>query len=106
MARRLLSREDLPAVAADIDLNAFDRKVVADFSLPDGRLKTIPTQHKKLLAILRHILLDFKLGTRYSEKRVNTILSRYHDDTATLRRELVGAGLLAREAGKYWRIES
>ena len=106
MARRLLSREGLPAVAADIDLNAFDRKVVADFSLPDGRLKTIPAQHKKLLAILRHILLDFKLGTRYSEKRVNTILSRYHDDTASLRRELVGAGLLAREAGKYWRIDS
>ncbi len=106
MARRLLSREELPAVAADIDLDAFDRKVVADFSLPDGRLKTIPAQHKKLLAVLRHIVADFKLGTRYSEKRVNTILSRYHEDTATLRRELVGAGLLKREAGKYWRIES
>ena len=106
MARRLLSREELPAVAADIDLDAFDRKVVADFSLPDGRLKTIPAQHKKLLAILRHIVLDFKLGSRYSEKRVNTILSRYHEDTATLRRELAGAGLLAREAGKYWRVES
>jgi predicted transcriptional regulator len=106
MARRLLSREELLAVAADIDLDAFDRKVVADFSLPDGRLKTIPAQHKKLLAILRNLVLDFKLGTRYSEKRINTILSRYHDDTATLRRELVGAGLLAREAGKYWRIES
>ncbi len=106
MARRLLSREELPALAADIDLDAFDRKVVTDFSLPDGRLTTIPSQHKKLLPVLRHIVLDFKLGTRYGEKRVNTILSRYHDDTATLRRELVGARLLDREAGKYWRIES
>ncbi len=106
MARRLLSREELPAAAADIDLDAFDRKVVADFSFPDGRLKTIPAQHKKLLVILRHIVLDFKLGTRYSEKKVNTILARYHEDTASLRRELVGAKLLVREAGKYWRTES
>jgi predicted transcriptional regulator len=106
MAHRLLSREELPEVIADIDLDAFDRKVVSDFSLPDGRLKTIPAQHKKLLAILRHIVTDFKLGTKFNEKRINTILSRYHEDTATLRRELVGAGLLQREAGKYWRIES
>jgi predicted transcriptional regulator len=106
MARRLLSQEELPAVAADVDMNAFDRKMVADFSLPDGSLKTIPAQRKKLLAILRHIVADFKLKTQYSEKRVNTILSRYHEDTATLRREMVGVGLLKREAGKYWRIES
>ncbi len=106
MARRLLSGEELPMVAAGIDLDAFDRKVVADFSLPDGQLKTIPAQRKKLLAILRHIVADFRRGAQYSEKRVNKILSRYHEDTATLRRELVGAGLMEREAGKYWRIES
>ena len=106
MARRLLSREELPAVVADIDLDAFDRKVVTDYSLTDGRLKTIPSQRKKLLAILRHVVTDFRLGTQYGEKRVNTLLSRYHEDTATLRRELVAAGLLLRKAGKYWRIES
>ena len=106
MARRSLSREELLAVATGIDLDAFDRKVVADFSLPGGRLKTIPAQHKKLLAILRHIVTDFRLGTRYSEKRVNEILARHHEDTATLRREMVGAGLLQRQTGKYWRTES
>ncbi|MCE7861844.1 MAG: DUF2087 domain-containing protein, partial [Chloroflexi bacterium CFX2] len=42
----------------------------------------------------------------YSEKRVNEILSGYHEDTATLRRELVGAGLMKREGGggEYWRV--
>lgn len=103
MARRLLSREELPSVIADIDLDAFDRKVVSDFSLPDGSLKTIPAQRKKLLAVLRHIVTDFRFGTRYSEKRVNEILARHNEDTATLRRELVVAGLMDREAGKYWR---
>ena len=103
MARRLLSQEALPAVAADIDLDAFDRKVIEDFSLPDGRLKTIPAQQKKLLAILRHLVANFRFGTRYREARVNEILGAYHEDTATLRREMVGAGLLQRDAGLYWR---
>ena len=45
-------------------------------------------------------------GTRYSEKQVNEILKRYHEDTATLRRELVGFGLMQREGGEgeYWRV--
>jgi len=106
MARRLLSKEDLPAVAADIDMDAFDRKVVSDFSLPDGSLKTIPAQRKKLLAILRHIISDFKPGMQYGEKEVNAILARYHEDTATLRREMVVTGLMDRKDGEYWRIEN
>ncbi len=104
MARRLLSQEALPAIAGDADLGAYDRKVLADFSLPDGRLRTIPAQRKKLLAILRHVVKLFEAGPRYTEAQVNAALSLYHDDTATLRRELVGAGLMQREAGQYWRL--
>ena len=104
MARRLLSREGLPEAAAGVDRTAYDRKVIADFSTPDGRLKTIPAQHKKLLAILGHVVRSFELDRRYPEPEVNAILRRFHDDTATLRRELVGAGLMAREAGQYWRV--
>jgi hypothetical protein len=47
------------------------------------------------------------VGKRYSEKQVNEILSAYHEDTASLRRELVGAKLMQREGGggEYWRNE-
>jgi hypothetical protein len=47
----------------------------------------------------------FELNKRYSEKKVNEILSQYHEDTASLRRELVGYGLMKREGGggDYWR---
>jgi hypothetical protein len=43
---------------------------------------------------------------RYSEKQVNEMLNRFHEDTATLRRELVGYGLMGREGGggEYWRV--
>ena len=104
--RRLFSHADLVTAAAGVDLDGYDRKVVADFSRPDGSLKEIPAQRKKLEAILRHVVSDFEPGRRYSEKQVNQILSRYHEDTASLRRELVGVKLMQRAGGEYWRLES
>ncbi len=103
--RRIFSSEQISAVTADVDLDAYDHKVINDFTSPSGRLKTIPAQRKKLEAVLRHIAKAFEPGTRYSEKQVNEILSRFHDDTATLRRELVGSKLMQREGGggDYWR---
>lgn len=105
MARRLHSRQMLTSVTQDIDLDAYDRKVVTDFLTPEGRLKTIPAQRKKLDAVLRHLVQVFEPGLEYTEKEVNAILSRYHLDTASLRRELVGSGLLQRDrpGTAYWR---
>lgn len=106
--RLLFSQQDLAAVVEDVDLDAYDRKVVEDYSLPDGRLKTIPAQRKKLEAVLHYVVKAFEPGVRYSEKHVNEMLARFHEDTALLRRELVGYGLMGREGGggEYWRIES
>ena len=102
--RLLFSQQDLAAVVEDVDLDAYDRKVVKDYSLPDGRLKTIPSQRKKLEAILQYVVKDFEPDVQYSEKQVNEILSRFHEDTASLRRELVGNGLMKRtsDGGAYW----
>jgi len=105
--QRIFSTDQMATVTADVDLDAFDRKVVNDFLLPDGRLKTIPAQQKKLEAVLRYVVKSFEPGTRYSEKQVNEILSRFHADTASLRRELVGYKLMGREGGggDYWRAD-
>lgn len=104
-ARRLLSRDDFTTTSADIDLDTYDRRVIADYSRKDGRLKTIPSQRKKLEAVLRYLVQAFEPGRHYSEKKVNEILSRFHEDTALLRRELVGSGLMKRAGGggEYWR---
>ena len=104
---RFFSRPDLISVANDVDADAYDRKVIADFSRPNGSLKEIPAQRKKLEAILRHVMLAFEPGKHYSEKQVNLILARFHEDTASLRRELVGFGSMKREGsgGAYWRVE-
>ena len=81
-------------------MDGYDRKVIADFTRPDGSLKEIPAQRKKLEAVLRYVVRDFEPGKRYTEKQVNEILSRFHADTASLRRELVASKLMEREG---WR---
>lgn len=105
MTQRMLAQGTLPAAAAAVDVDAYDQKVIASYSLPDGRLKVIPAQRKKLEAVLRHVVRAFKPGERYSEKQVNEILRHFNEDTATLRRELVGYRLMQRQGGEYWRLE-
>jgi len=82
------------------------RKVLKAYLNADGTLKQIPPMGSKLLIILNFILDAFAFDTNYTEKEVNTILRRFHVDTAALRRYLVDNKLLARESDgtRYWRI--
>jgi hypothetical protein len=104
MARRFLAKDQLPVLAEGVDRSTFDRKVLATFTGPDGRFVAFPTQEKKYLVLLRHVLRDFRPGVRYSEKKVNEILLHYSDDTARLRRSLVDFGFMDRQGGgrDYW----
>jgi biotin operon repressor len=106
ITRSLLAQDKLPHMADDVDLQAYDRMVLRNIMLPDGRLKVIPAQRKKREAVLKHILKAFQLGVHYSEQQVNEILARFHDDTATLRRELIVYKLMGRANGEYWRIDN
>lgn len=107
MAHRLLREETLPAVAADAELDAYDRKVLKTYLSQDGRIRAFPTQRKKELAILRHVVTFFEPRRRYSEREVNALLKRFSDDTARLRRYLVEFGFMERQGGggEYWRTE-
>ena len=98
-ARGLFSDEQMTAASMEVDLEAYDRKVLANFILPDGRLREIPAQRRKLEVVLHYVVKVFEPGVKYNEKQVNEALARFHEDTATLRRELVGYGLMKRETG-------
>jgi predicted transcriptional regulator len=113
IATRVLSDEALAEAAnssksqeKETEADRYAQKVLNNYLLPDGRIKTIPAQRKKLEVILRHLLQAFEPDIRYSEKMVNQILSRFHADTASLRREMIGFHLMEREKGEYWRAES
>jgi predicted transcriptional regulator len=104
IARNLAMQDRLPNMAAEVDLQAYDRKVLRDILQPDGKLKIIPAQRKKREVVLRHILKEFRPGLRYTESQVNEILAHFHEDTATLRREMIAFRLMARSEGLYWKI--
>jgi biotin operon repressor len=107
MAKELLAQTQPARPASEQGLSDFDRKVLATFTTSDGRIKAFPMQERKFRVLLRHVLPAFNHGVRYTEKRVNEILSKYNDDTARLRRWLVDFGYMAREGGggKYWRVD-
>ena len=107
MAKTLLAQAQPVRPESEQELSDYDRKVLATFTTADGRIKTFPMQERKFRVLLRHILPSFSHGVRYTEKRVNEILSKYNDDTARLRRWLVDFGYMAREGGggKYWRVD-
>lgn len=83
------------------------RKVLKNFLNADGTLKQIPPMGNKMLIILNFIVDSFEFDVNYTEKEVNTILRRFHVDTAALRRYLVDNNLMARESNgsRYWRVK-
>jgi len=105
LSKELLAPDQLPAFVREVNMDAYDQKVVKNFTNPDGTLKSIPGQMKKMKAILLYILPDFEPERRYPEKEVNQILERYHEDYAQLRRNLIDTGLMKRENGIYWKVE-
>jgi hypothetical protein len=81
--------------------DAWETKVVSGYVDAQGRLQVIPASRRKRQIVLKWLARQFRPGRRYREAEVNEILQRRHWDSATLRRELVGYGMMAREAGVY-----
>src|SRR5512136_2856855 len=54
MARQLATQDKLPNMAAEVDMQAYDRKVLRDILQPDGKLKVIPAQRKKREVVLHY----------------------------------------------------
>jgi ArsR family transcriptional regulator len=91
-----------PGLTADVEEDAYREKVLKTF-IKRGRLTQFPAQYKKRLIILGKIVEEFEPGRIYSEQEVNQILVEFHEDVATLRREMIDHKLMEREAGRYWR---
>lgn len=106
----ILAKEKLaevrPSYVPPDHLNEKSKKVLKAYLNADGSIKQVPLQPAKLRPILEYLIPFFEFETNYTEKEVNTILRRFNEDTAGLRRDLVDAGLLARESdgSRYWRV--
>ncbi len=101
--KQLLTPEKMASLVDDVDGDAWERKVLRDF-FEGMQLKEIPASRKKRSVILKWFANQFEDGVLYKESQVNEIISRHHIDAAFWRRELVGANLMQRENGYYWRV--
>ena len=102
LSKRVLALDTVTNIGRIVNEDVYEQKILRDF-LDRGRLKEIPASRKKRSVILQWLSRLFVEGKQYSEKEVNSIIARHHPDFATLRRELVGAKLLDRARGYYWR---
>lgn len=78
-------------------------RVLATF-IKDGRLVSIPAQYKKRRYVIEELARSFEWGRLYDEKEVNAILKTFHEDYASLRRELIDEGIMMRESSRYWLV--
>lgn len=104
MSKELLTAERIASLVPDLADDAWERKILRDF-FEGERLKEIPASRKKREVVLRWLAEQFAKGVRYPEAQVNELIKRHHPDYATLRREMIGHRLMARENGVYWRLE-
>lgn len=101
--RSLLDQKAVAGLTREVSGEPWDVKVLATFVSPDGALVSIPASRRKRRIILKWLAEQFDEGRRYREAEVNETLQRRHWDCATLRRELIGYGMMARQGGVYWR---
>ncbi|HEX8903639.1 MAG TPA: metalloregulator ArsR/SmtB family transcription factor [Longimicrobiaceae bacterium] len=102
LSRDFFTPEKVVSFAGAADAAGWERKVLGTY-LDGERLTKIPDVRKKRDVVLRWLAERFERDRRYSEIEVNEVIRPHHPDVATLRRELVGARLMQRENGIYWR---
>ncbi len=103
ISRAVFSRDSIAGLAVSVEARSSERKVLDNF-VDGDRLIEIPVSYKKRLVILKWLIAFFEPGISYAESQVNAILKPHHNDCATLRREMIGCGMLARDKGIYRRM--
>lgn len=86
-----------------LEMSKADKKVLLAYT-ENQRISQFPMKESKWLVILRWLASQFEAERHYSEKEVNALLGQFHEDYATLRRNLVEYGFMRRErgGGDYW----
>lgn len=104
---------NIQEVISNISLNSpnqedkekeYYEKILSSF-FKNNKLVSIPVQRKKRDIILREIAKSFEVGKKYQEKEVNLIISEFHFDFCTIRREFIMTKIFNRDNGVYVRVK-
>lgn len=99
--------KERPGYVPAPELDMQSKKVLKAYLNVDGSIRQIPNHPAKLQVVLNYLIQAFAPNTNYTEKEVNQILHRFHEDTAGLRRDLVDVRMLDRisDGSRYWRVD-
>ena len=76
---------------------------VEQFFNSDGSLISIPVKNSKKIAVLKIIAVNLDPSIRYTEKEINIQITKFHPDTAAIRRHMIEFGILHRDSSSvYW----
>ncbi|KEO77268.1 metalloregulator ArsR/SmtB family transcription factor [Paenibacillus polymyxa] len=78
-----------------------EASVLRNFFSKDGKLRQIPAQYKKKLIVLQMLAEKLEPGRMYPERELNEWIKQYHEDFATIRRELIMHQFMYREREMY-----
>lgn len=98
-------RQDSDEAGLQEQRDAQYRQKVIETFFAYGKLKAIPVQRKKERIVLEQMVQSFEYDRIYSEREVNIILADFYDDFCTIRRDMIGEHLLARDRNGYWRVK-
>lgn len=102
LTKAAFTPNQISTLAEGMNGGAWEDKILQRY-LEAGSLREVPASRKKRWVILKWLVNQFEPNQTYPETQLNTILKRFHPDTATLRRELVGYQMMQRQKGYYWR---
>lgn len=100
----LVIAEDDEKVSQEKRQEEYRKKIIKSF-FEYGKLKIIPVQRKKRLVVLNEIIKAFEEDKEYTEREVNLIISDFHNDFCTIRRELIVEHLFTRENNVYRKVK-
>jgi hypothetical protein len=103
ISKDVFSHANLATLVDDTAADSWEQKVLQSFMDKKQHITAIPAQYKKQMVLVRWMLEKFETGREYTEREVNDIIKRHHEDSAWFRRSMVDNRLMAREKGVYWR---
>ncbi len=101
-AKAILAAGTRGEASMEMEVKTEERaEIIKNFFTKDGKLKNYPAQRKKKLVVLEHMAKGLEFGKVYQEKEINEYLKQFHEDYATLRRELIMCQYMYRENNQY-----
>ena len=104
ISKDVFSQDNLATLVDDTAADSWERKILQSSIDKNGQVTIIPTQYKKKMVLIRWMLEKFEMDKKYSEREVNDIIKRHHEDSAWFRRMMVDNRMMQREKGVYWRV--